>query len=95
MSSKDSKDSTLPGGKKYSTKQMAQFKVQFQAFDKDKDGLITAEELLTVFNSINQAYTEEEINEMIKEIDQDGDGKINLAEFIVYMESRETKDKKK
>jgi calmodulin len=79
-------DKTL--GKKYSTKQLAEFKVQFAAFDKDKDGQITADELLTVFNSINQQYTVDEINEMIKEIDQDGDGKINFAEFIVYMESR-------
>lgn len=74
--------------KKYSTKQMAEFKVQFAAFDKDKDGHITADELLTVFSSINQEYTLEEINDMIKDIDQDGDGKINLTEFIAYMESK-------
>jgi Ca2+-binding EF-hand superfamily protein len=80
-------------GKKYSAKQMAEFKIQFQAFDKDKDGLITADELMTVFKSINQVYTQEEIQDMITEIDVDGDGKINLDEFIVYMEGKTGKSK--
>lgn len=74
--------------KKYSAKQMAEFRIQFQAFDKDKNGLITADELLAVFKSINQIYTQEEVDDMIKDVDQDGDGKINLQEFIVYMEGK-------
>ncbi len=80
-------------GKKYTAKQMAEFKIQFQAFDKDKDGFITAEELMTVFKSINQVYTHEEIQDMITEIDADGDGKINLDEFIIYMDSKNAKSK--
>ena len=79
--------------RKYTAKQMAEFKIQFQAFDKNKDGLITADELMTVFQSINQVYTPEEINDMITEIDEDGDGKINLQEFIVYMEGKSEKSK--
>lgn len=91
MATKNSKAAADPNAKKYTSKQMAEFKIQFLAFDKDKDGLITAEELNTVFKSINQVYTEEEITDMITDIDQDGDGKINLQEFIVYMESTKSK----
>lgn len=91
MATKNPKATADPTAKKYTSKQMAEFKIQFLAFDKDKDGLITAEELMTVFKSINQVYTEEEITDMINDIDQDGDGKINFQEFIIYMEGTKSK----
>ena len=54
-------------------------------FDKDKDGAITARELGNMMRSIGQNPTDEEVNAMIKEVDLNSDGKIELDEFITLM----------
>ena len=57
----------------------------FEMFDKDKDGAITARELGNMMRSIGQNPTDEEVNAMIKEVDLNSDGKIELDEFITLM----------
>lgn len=57
----------------------------FEMFDKDKDGAITARELGNMMRSISQNPTDEEVNAMIKEVDLNSDGKIELDEFITLM----------
>ena len=47
----------------------------FALFDKDGDGLITSAELLTVMRGLRQAATEDEIKEMIRNVDIDGNTK--------------------
>ena len=54
-------------------------------FDKDKDGAITARELGNMMRSIGQNPTDEEVMAMIKEVDLNSDGKIELDEFITLM----------
>jgi calmodulin len=54
----------------------------FRAFDKDNNGLITAEEMREAFAKFNEDFSEEEIEEMIKDADVDGDGLINYEEFV-------------
>ena len=39
-----------------------------------------------VLTSLGDIFTDEEVNEMIKETDIDGDGKINYKEFFKMME---------
>ena len=63
----------------------------FEMFDKDKDGAITARELGNMMRSIGQNPTDEEVNAMIKEVDLNSDGKIELDEFITLM-SRNSPD---
>lgn len=46
-------------------------------FDKNNDGLITASELRRVMMNLGEKLTEAEVEDMIKEGDKDGDGKIN------------------
>jgi len=53
----------------------------FKVFDRDGDGLITAEELRLTMNNLGEPITEEEVKAMIAEADLDGDGKINFVEF--------------
>ena len=47
-------------------------------FDKDGDGTITAKELGVVMRQLGLNPTEEELLEMIKEVDENGDGEINF-----------------
>ena len=48
-----------------------------QVFDKDKDGYISAGELRYVMTNLGEKLTDEEVQEMIKEADLDGDGLVN------------------
>ena len=58
----------------------------FEMFDKDKDGTISAKELANVMETlIGQKPSMDEINSMIKEVDLNSDGKIELEEFITLM----------
>eukprot|EP01022_Parablepharisma_sp_SALTPOND_P001620 TRINITY_DN106914_c0_g1_i1.p2 TRINITY_DN106914_c0_g1~~TRINITY_DN106914_c0_g1_i1.p2 ORF type:complete len:304 (+),score=46.41 TRINITY_DN106914_c0_g1_i1:1180-2091(+) len=50
----------------------------FNFYDEDKNGYISIEELRKVFGTI---CSEEEIQEMIKEVDSNGDNKISFIEF--------------
>lgn len=50
----------------------------FRAFDANRSGYISAQELRNVMINMGQNMTEEEIDGMISEIDSDGDGKINF-----------------
>lgn len=57
----------------------------FQAFDSDKNGYISAPELRNVMATLGENLSEEEIAEMIREADIDGDGHINYEEFVRVM----------
>jgi calmodulin len=65
----------------------------FQAMDADRNGYISAADLLTVFNKkIGDRLTEEDALKMIQEADMDGDGLVNLEDFTkvcIYMVSHE------
>ena len=60
----------------------------FAVFDRDGDGLITAEELRLTMNNLGEPITEEEVEAMIAEADLDGDGKINFTEFKSLMANK-------
>jgi len=49
----------------------------FKVFDRDNNGYISAAELRHVMTSIGEKLTDDEVDEMIKEADQDGDGRID------------------
>ena len=52
--------------------QNLEFKEAFSLFDKDGDGTITTKELGTVMRSLGQNPTEAELQDMINEVDADG-----------------------
>lgn len=54
----------------------------FNFFDQDGDGTITAEELRLCMQKLGEELTEDEIKEMLKEADADGNGEIEYAEFV-------------
>ncbi|KAK8112848.1 hypothetical protein PG984_013374 [Apiospora sp. TS-2023a] len=69
-----------------SPEEIAVFKELFDSYDDDKGGNITVEEFAKVMsNSPGKQPTEAEVQQIIKEVDLDGDGTINFNEFITMM----------
>ncbi len=58
----------------------------FRVFDKDGNGFISPAELRHVLMHIGEKLTDDEIDEMIMEVDIDGDGYINYEEFVFMMQ---------
>lgn len=53
-----------------------------QVFDRDNNGFISAAELRHVMTSIGEKLTDDEVDEMIREADQDGDGRIDCEDLF-------------
>jgi Ca2+-binding EF-hand superfamily protein len=56
----------------------------FLMFDKNRDGSISVQELSQILQNLNQGATMDEINEMIKQVDVDGDGEIGMATLSLH-----------
>ncbi len=54
-------------------------------FDKDGKGEISAKELITVLRALGNNPTEEELEIMIEEVDEDKSGTIDFSEFLEMM----------
>lgn len=65
--------------------QLNEFREAFALYDKDGDGTITTLELGKVMRSLGQNPSVEELQNMINEIDQDGNGIIDFEEFVIMM----------
>jgi len=55
----------------------------FDEFDEDKGGSIDAKELQRAMDSLGQTLTMQEVNDLILEIDANGDGEVDFDEFKV------------
>ncbi|NP_001151507.2 calmodulin [Zea mays] len=53
----------------------------FHVFDQDQNGFISRDELRHVLQNLGERLSEEELAEMLREADADGDGQINYSEF--------------
>merc|ERR1711898_75185 len=65
-----------------------EIKEAFKVFDKDGNGFISAAELRHIMTNLGEKLTDEEVDEMIREADIDGDGQINYDEFVKIMMSK-------
>merc|ERR1712045_173530 len=63
----------------------------FKVFDTKNDGVICAEELMSVMVSLGNPRTMDEIKEMIAEEDPDGDGVITKDEFTKMLDKNNRK----
>ena len=66
-----------------------EFRDAFKLFDKDGDGVITCDEIYDVFKSLGfKKYSKSDVKTMVEAIDIDGNGTIDLDEFIVLLRQK-------
>ncbi|KAI2616913.1 EF-hand [Hypomontagnella submonticulosa] len=72
--------------RKLSSEEIQVFKDLFDSYDTDKGGNISVEEFAKVMSqSPGKVPSQAEVEQIIKEVDLDGDGTINFNEFITMM----------
>jgi calmodulin len=81
----------LLGPDQLTDEQIAEFKEAFTLFDRNGDGVISASELGTVMRSLGYNPTEAELQDMINEVDADGNDTVDFPEFLSLM-ARKMKD---
>jgi len=69
-------------------KRIAELREAFEIFDRDRDGYITIKELAEIMRNLGHPPTEGEVQDMISEVDIDGNGNINFQEYISLMARR-------
>ncbi|XP_063717122.1 uncharacterized protein LOC134844393 [Symsagittifera roscoffensis] len=57
----------------------------FQLFDQDDDGFITVSELYRMMANLGEHLNMEDVKQMVRDADFDGDGKINYDDFVKMM----------
>jgi len=72
---------------KLTIEQLNEYKSIFENFDEDGSGSISSDEIGTIVRSCGIEMTEDELHDMIREIDVDGNGEIDLEEFLHMMQS--------
>ena len=70
---------------KLSKQERREFRTAFRLFDKDDDGQISVQELKQVFEGLNFHFTEMQLVNMLKSIDDNGDGRVDIDEFVCVM----------
>jgi len=65
--------------------ELKEFKEIFDLVDHDGSGEITINELAQLMETLGLKPTEEQLEQMMKEVDADGSGDIDFAEFVAVM----------
>ncbi|GAV87594.1 EF_hand_5 domain-containing protein [Cephalotus follicularis] len=60
----------------------------FQTFDKNHDGKISAEEVMEVLRRLGERCTLQDCRRMVRAVDTDGDGMVDMDEFMTMMKKR-------
>jgi calmodulin len=68
--------------------QVEEFKEAFSLFDEEGNGQLSNKLLITVLRALGNNPTEEEVDFMIKEVDEDGSGTIEFDEFLQMMANK-------
>jgi Ca2+-binding EF-hand superfamily protein len=68
-----------------SAEQIQEFRQAFDIMDRNGDGVITVDDLATVMRAIGQSPNHQELQDMIREVDADGNDNIDFTEFLALM----------
>ncbi|CAF0874171.1 unnamed protein product [Adineta steineri] len=67
---------------KFTDEQLTEFRELFNMFDKDNQGILTIQTLVSVMKSVGQTPTESDMIDLMREIDIDNSGTIDFYEFV-------------
>ena len=76
---------TMMARKMKDTDSEEEIREAFKVFDRDNNGFISAAELRHVMTSIGEKLSDDEVDEMIREADQDGDGRIDCTLRLCFL----------
>ena len=79
----------------FSAEEVADFRRAFNTMDTDGSGGIDAGEVKAVLQRFGQNPSDEELQQMVEDVDEDGSGEIEFDEFIVLMTRKARTDKRK
>ncbi len=65
--------------------ELNEYQEAFNLFDKDGSGSISPKEFIKVLKNLGQKISNEEADQIIKELDHDNSGEIDFDEFVSYM----------
>ncbi|GGO83329.1 EF-hand domain-containing protein [Nonomuraea cavernae] len=65
---------------------MSDYTITFDLIDADKDGRISADELVRLMEVLGQPITLEAAQAGVERLDQDGDGLIDVKEFGAFLQ---------
>ena len=68
-----------------SDEKLMEYLTAFEYYDKDGDGIITLKELSSIIRNFGKNPTDKQLQEMMDEIDIDGNGTIDFNEFITLI----------
>ncbi|KAL5251866.1 hypothetical protein ACHWQZ_G014874 [Mnemiopsis leidyi] len=71
-----------------SESQLDSFIEAFETFDMNDDASISSSELRVVLKSLGIEPTEDVLTEILSEVDADGNGVVDVQEFLIFMASR-------
>jgi len=60
----------------------------FKVFDKDNNGYLTCAEFKHILTTLGDKFTEDEVDEVFREANLKGDGKLNYVEFVDFWKSK-------
>ncbi|KAK7022966.1 hypothetical protein SK128_001627 [Halocaridina rubra] len=80
------------GGERQGEDEEKELRDAFKIFDKHGRGYICASDLRAVLQCLGEDLSEEEIEDMIREVDIDGDGRIDFEEFVKALGENEDSD---
>ena len=67
---------------------IAEYKETFDMFDKDGSGTISVPEIVKIMKNFGYPIKKSEAQQMIADIDDNGDGELDFEEFVTLMEKQ-------
>ena len=72
-------------GEQAALKIMDQIKESFERMDLDKNGFLSKNELKQGYSNGNFELSDEGVDFILKHVDNDGDGRVNLGEYVLFL----------